>query len=88
MRHIFIFIVRIYQVLISPLKPIQACKFRPTCSQYMIEAIEIHGVIKGISLGLRRVGQCRPGSNYQGYDPVPEKGQWQSEFDARIDKYK
>lgn len=54
----------------------------------MIEAIEIHGVFKGIALGLRRLWQCRPGTNYRGYDPVPEKNHWHSDVDARIDKSK
>jgi conserved hypothetical protein YidD len=85
-RKLFISLIKLYQILISPFKPIQACKFRPTCSQYMIDAIEIHGVIKGITLGLRRLSQCRPGSNYQGYDPVPEKDHWHSDVDARIKK--
>lgn len=83
MRYIFVALIKGYQKVISPLKPIQACKFQPTCSQYMIEAIEIHGVFKGITLGLRRLGQCRPGSHYHGYDPVPAKGQWHSDVDAR-----
>ena len=48
----------------------------------MLEAIQIHGVIKGLILGFRRLGQCRPGSHYCGYDPVPEKGQWHSTHDA------
>lgn len=86
-KKLFIYLIRGYQIFISPMKPLQSCKFRPTCSQYMIDAIEIHGVVKGIMLGLRRLSQCRPRSKYQGYDPVPEKGTWHSTIDARIEKH-
>jgi len=81
-----IYLLKGYQRFISPLKAFEACKFRPTCSQYMIDAITTHGVIKGLLLGIRRLGQCRPNSKYQGYDPVPQNGCWHSEIDARIDK--
>jgi putative membrane protein insertion efficiency factor len=46
------------------------CRFSPTCSNYMIKAVEKYGVVKGINLGIRRVTRCRPG-NMGGYDPVP-----------------
>jgi putative membrane protein insertion efficiency factor len=45
------------------------CKFSPTCSNYMIDAVKKYGVIKGVNLGVRRVSRCRPGKN-GGYDPV------------------
>jgi len=82
----FIYLIKAYQRFISPLKGYEACKFRPTCSQYMIDAIETHGIMKGMLLGARRLGQCRPSSNYHGYDPVPLRGSWHSTIDARTNK--
>lgn len=66
---LLILLVRTYQYLISPLLG-GNCRFYPTCSSYMIEAIETHGVIKGVWLGLRRIGRCHPYSD-GGLDPVP-----------------
>jgi hypothetical protein len=48
------------------------CRFTPTCSQYMIDAINEYGTIKGIKLGLKRLKRCHPKGNY-GYDPVKTK---------------
>ena len=48
------------------------CRFTPTCSEYMIEAIYKFGIIKGIKLGIKRIKRCRPNGDY-GYDPVPLK---------------
>jgi hypothetical protein len=68
-RLIFLGLVRAYQILISPFFP-QACRFSPSCSRYTYDAIEIHGVPRGIYLGLRRILRCHP-FNPGGYDPVP-----------------
>lgn len=65
----FIWLVRGYQLAISPLLP-PSCRFYPTCSCYAIEALTRHGVIKGLWLALRRVGRCHPW-NPGGHDPVP-----------------
>lgn len=65
----FILLVKFYQVCISPLKP-ATCRFTPTCSQYMIEAIRKYGPIKGIWLGTKRLLRCHPWGG-SGYDPVP-----------------
>ena len=70
-KTIFILPVKFYQNFISPLLP-NVCRHKPSCSQYMIEAIEIHGVIKGIYLGIRRILRCHPWGT-SGYDPVPPK---------------
>lgn len=65
----FIFLIRVYQVCISPLKP-SCCRFYPTCSHYTIEAIRRYGVIKGGYLGVKRILKCHP-FHKGGYDPVP-----------------
>lgn len=71
--------VRFYQKYISPCLPAR-CRFTPTCSQYMLEALEIHGAAKGLILGLWRILRCNPLGKY-GFDPVPPRGRWKS--DAR-----
>lgn len=69
LRKLFIIPVRFYQLCISPLLP-SSCRFTPTCSQYAIEAIERHGVVKGTALTLKRLSRCHPWGG-SGYDPVP-----------------
>lgn len=71
---VLIALVRGYQKIISPLLG-HNCRFIPTCSQYMIQAIQVHGPAKGLLLGLWRILRCNPFGKY-GYDPVPEKGRW------------
>ena len=61
--------IRVYQRGISPTLPL-ACKFQPTCSHYGYEAIERHGLVRGILLTLWRLARCNP-LNRGGYDPVP-----------------
>ncbi|MFW1677032.1 membrane protein insertion efficiency factor YidD [Pontibacter sp. JAM-7] len=61
--------VRLYQFLISPLLG-PRCRFYPSCSHYMIEAIQTHGPLKGTWLGLKRLARCHPYSE-GGIDPVP-----------------
>lgn len=62
-------LIRFYQGAISPgLGPL--CRYEPTCSHYAHEAIELHGVLKGGWLGLKRLSRCRPYGG-RGYDPVP-----------------
>ena len=56
-------------MFISPLLP-PSCRFTPTCSQYALEALNMHGAIKGTWLALRRISRCHP-LNPGGYDPVP-----------------
>ena len=48
------------------------CRYTPTCSNYMIEAIEVHGTLKGLILGMKRIFRCNPLGG-KGYDPVPKK---------------
>ncbi|WP_224483716.1 membrane protein insertion efficiency factor YidD [Robertkochia aurantiaca] len=65
----FVFLVRVYQVAISPLTP-AACRYSPTCSQYTVEALKKHGIIKGGWLAIKRIASCHPWGG-SGYDPVP-----------------
>ena len=67
-RAIAIGLIRVYKLVISPLLP-SACRFHPTCSEYMRDAIEKHGVLKGVALGLRRLARCHP-FHQGGFDPV------------------
>lgn len=62
-------LLRGYKLLISPWLP-SACRFHPTCSVYMRDAIELHGVVRGIWLGVRRLSKCHP-FHKGGFDPVP-----------------
>jgi uncharacterized protein len=66
---IFIFPIKIYKYLISPILP-GACRYSPTCSEYAIEAIIKHGPVKGIFLAIKRFLSCNPWGG-SGYDPVP-----------------
>lgn len=65
----FILLIKIYQYIISPLKP-PSCRFTPTCSAYALEAFRKHGPFKGFYLAARRVLRCHPWGG-SGYDPVP-----------------
>lgn len=65
----FIFLIRFYQVCISPFTP-SACRFSPTCSTYTLQALKKHGLIKGGWLGIKRIASCHPWGK-SGYDPVP-----------------
>ena len=62
-------LVRGYQVLLRPMLP-PACRFTPSCSQYMLDALRKHGVLKGMWLGIRRICRCNPW-HPGGFDPVP-----------------
>lgn len=67
MKKILIFFIKLYQV--TPLHSHSLCRFNPTCSQYMIDAINKYGSFKGVKLGLKRLKKCRPKGDF-GYDPV------------------
>jgi uncharacterized protein len=67
----FILLVRFYQLAISPWLG-SNCRYQPTCSSYMIDALKEHGLLKGLWLGTKRIGRCHPWGGH-GYDPVPKK---------------
>ncbi len=69
MRAIALLPLRFYRRFLSPLLP-PMCRFDPTCSIYMMQAIEKHGTLRGVWLGLRRLARCHP-FNPGGWDPVP-----------------
>ena len=78
MKHICIWLIRLYQKLLSPLKRNPTCRFTPTCSAYAIEAYTKRGFFVGSFLTVRRILRCNP-FGAGGYDPVPPK---------RIPKYR
>ncbi|MEG8947818.1 membrane protein insertion efficiency factor YidD [Rosettibacter firmus] len=68
MRFIFIYLIKIYQKLISPLFP-SSCRFYPTCSQYAVESLSKYGLLKGGIKAIWRILRCNP-FNKGGYDPL------------------
>lgn len=64
-------IIRFYQLAISPWLG-SSCRYSPTCSHYMIEAVNEWGPLKGFWMGMKRIGRCHPWGS-DGYDPVPKK---------------
>ncbi len=70
MKKIAIKLIKQYQKI--PFSSHGKCKFVPSCSNYMIEALERFGFIKGTYLGIKRIFRCNP-FNKGGYDPVPER---------------
>lgn len=71
LKRLLILPVRIYQMILSPLLPAR-CRYSPTCSQYMIEAINEWGPLRGLIMGLKRVVSCHPWGGH-GHDPVPKR---------------
>ena len=63
--------IRAYRLFVSPWLG-KNCRFQPTCSEYAIEALRVHGIFKGSWLTLKRVSRCNPLAEC-GFDPVPEK---------------
>lgn len=70
MKYLMLACIRFYQRCISPWFP-ASCRFRPTCSQYALEAISKYGALKGGYLALRRLLRCHPFYKGDWYDPVP-----------------
>ncbi len=70
-------VIRLYQRTFSRLLP-STCRYRPSCSEYAIQAVQTHGVVKGLWLGLRRILRCHPFAA-GGCDPVPSLKRWANE---------
>lgn len=64
-------LVKFYQYVISPLIPAN-CRYQPTCSAYAIEALKVHGPLRGGWLTVKRLGRCQPFGGF-GFDPVPSR---------------
>ena len=71
-KKVLIFLIKTYQLTLSPRFSHGSCSFTPTCSQYALEAIEVHGIFKGCLLAAWRILRCNPFSK-GGWDPVPPK---------------
>ncbi|HSL95102.1 MAG TPA: membrane protein insertion efficiency factor YidD [Thermoleophilia bacterium] len=71
MSKVLVALVRVYQVVISPLVG-PRCKYYPSCSNYAIEAVRVHGALRGTGMAAWRVLRCNPLSN-GGLDPVPPR---------------
>ncbi|MBC8095642.1 MAG: membrane protein insertion efficiency factor YidD [Akkermansiaceae bacterium] len=74
-QHILILLVRLYRCTLSPAKfflfgPLGHCRFEPSCSQYALDALKIHGVLSGSWLAAKRICRCHPYGGC-GHDPVP-----------------
>lgn len=70
LKRFLIFLLKLYQKFISPLKGRPTCIYTPTCSLYAIQALEKYGIFKGSYLAIRRILRCHP-FHKGGYDPVP-----------------
>ncbi|MCX6175136.1 MAG: membrane protein insertion efficiency factor YidD [Ignavibacteriales bacterium] len=68
MRHVLIYLIKLYQKLISPLFP-PSCRFYPTCSEYAVQAVTKYGALKGGAKAAWRILRCNP-FNKGGIDPV------------------
>ena len=69
MKNVALGAIRLYQMTLSPFFS-GSCRYEPSCSRYTYEAVSRYGVSKGVWLGVKRLGRCRPFGS-QGYDPVP-----------------
>ena len=70
MKKFLLVCIQFYRRRISPLKP-PCCRFRPTCSEYAVQAIQKYGAWKGGWMAFKRIMRCHPFSERDWYDPVP-----------------
>jgi putative membrane protein insertion efficiency factor len=75
MKWIICLLIRSYQRFLSPVLhfiggPGSGCRYQPTCSEYFLQAVVHHGVLKGGWLGIKRIARCQPWGGH-GFDPVP-----------------
>lgn len=73
MKYLLIGLLRAYRAVISPLYG-QVCRYHPSCSAYALEAVTVHGALRGSWLAVRRLARCHPWAA-GGYDPVPARGE-------------
>ena len=72
MRKLLIKLIRRYQSI--PFKSHDSCRYIPTCSNYMIDALEVYGLVKGLYLGIKRILRCNSFTKKEyKYDPVPKR---------------
>lgn len=77
MKTLIRLVIRGYQKILSPVihfigGPGSGCRYTPTCSEYFLQSVEVHGVFRGSWLGLKRIARCQPWGG-SGHDPVPVK---------------
>jgi len=70
MSTVIIFLINLYRKTISPMLP-PSCIYTPTCSEYAMKAVALHGSCKGTIMAVKRIMRCHPWHK-GGYDPVPE----------------
>lgn len=70
-KKLLIYLIRAYQI--TPLHSHSMCRYKPTCSEYMINALEEYNLLKGLSLGIKRILRCNPFSKY-GIDEIKKEG--------------
>ena len=68
-----IFIIKIYQFIFSPLIG-NNCRYFPTCSEYAIESLKLHGLLRGLFFAIKRILKCHPFGGH-GFDPIPKRKQ-------------
>lgn len=71
MKHVLVALLRVYRFAISPMYG-QVCRYHPSCSAYALEAVQVHGSVRGSWLAVRRLGRCHPWAA-GGLDPVPPR---------------
>lgn len=71
LAHLVALPVRAYRLVFSPWVG-KSCRYQPTCSAYALEALEVHGGLRGFWLAAKRIGRCHPFGGH-GYDPVPKR---------------
>lgn len=77
--------VRLYQARVSPALPRQ-CRYYPTCSAYAVEAVRVHGVLKGVLLAVWRLVRCNP-LTPGGVDHVPDPGRWRYHYPHDVPRF-
>jgi putative membrane protein insertion efficiency factor len=76
-------LLKVYKFAVSPYLP-STCIYQPTCSEYAAEAIELHGVMKGVWIGIKRIARCNPFTT-GGLDPVPAVNEGSYRTDSRTE---